>query len=441
MAIEPVKDYGRIDQSNAKRIYTAYRKGEIDLTPAQRNYTESFLSDKDLDEIDYEVGYIDSETGEKNEAVKDDAKKAESHDGQGLNAAATSAGTLFSAASVVDCATVSAKSIKPGATGCFVALAAGAITAAAAAACAITANAFDNAFDDRVSVEGNSSETNETLDTNAAVLEESMESMNEDMSLYQAQSKEYTMSVNEQTSDISSLEMELKDAMAAGDKEGAQRLRGEIAQLQKQDFGDQKEGLEEIKGQLDEYQFANDMAIGVSQSSQSVSEFLKEGTPLGVAAVVDAAGIALAGLMSAVALYKSVVAATTAAATPFVGWVAAAAGYAGAALFGVAGGFLVKAGWTMGDKAKHEFECGEAGRDMQDHIDDLNDMTEQQAGYMDETNTSFTQTDSESAKSQGEAQKAASKVQENKAERNNKPVVAEESKPAATGSGTAQQNA
>ena len=36
----------------------------------------------------------------------------------------------------------------------------------------------------------------------------------------------------------------------------------------------------------------------------------------------------------------------------------------------------------MGMKAKNEFECGSSGRDMQEHVDTLNDMLGQQEGYI-----------------------------------------------------------
>ena len=447
MAIDPVKGYGQITQSNAKEIYTAYRKGEVNLTAAQRNYAENFLSDEDLDDIDYEVRDIDSEAGKKNKSVKDDAKNAESHDGQGANAAATSVGVGSGASAVFVAAMGSASllgKLKSAAeASCIVALVGGTMTAAAAIVTRLFVEAFDNGYDDRVSAEGNSSETNDTLDTNAASLEETMESMNEDMELYQAQSEEYSLAVNGNISDISSLEMQLSDAMAAGDKEGAKRLQEQIAQLKKNDFSGEQEGLDEIRNQLNEYQYGNEMAQGVSQAGNTVAEFLKEGTPLGAVAVADTAIIAAAGICASVAIKESFLAAGKAALKPFIGWGYAAAGFAGAALFAVAAKEIGASGYVMGDKAKHEIECGSAGRDMQGHVEDLNEMIEQQSGYMETTTEAFTEADDASAESQDKAQEAAAKLQQDKAERkqskNNKPVVAEQSKPAATGS--SQQNA
>ena len=55
MGVAPVDGYGNITSGNAKEIYTKYKKGEVDLSPAQQKYCENFLTPEEIDEVSYDT--------------------------------------------------------------------------------------------------------------------------------------------------------------------------------------------------------------------------------------------------------------------------------------------------------------------------------------------------------------------------------------------------
>lgn len=409
MAIDAVPGYGEINASNAKEIYKAYRKGEVDLSPSQRKYTESFLTKEDYDEIEYDTDIAQKDGRDQ----IGDAEKADEHGGQGGNATATSAGM---AAGAIGFAVLAKKANFANTASGFAALGFGAATAACAAATLIFAKMFDNGYDDRCGAKDNADGTNETIDANTAVLEDSMEAMNDDMELYQEQSDLYTETVNTNTSDVASLEIQLQEALAAGDADGAAQLQEQIKQLKGRDFGGMEEDMEETKSHIDEYINARDEATGVSDAGQTVSDFLKEGTPLGVVAALDAAMLAVATTLSTTAIYSAIKKGIECTGSGPWRWAEAACAYAGAALYVVSVALGGIATTAMATKAKGEFECGSAGGDMQGHVDELNSMIGEQEAYVDTTNESFGATDDEAGENQDKATEAAGKATSQKSD-------------------------
>ena len=405
MGVAPVDGYGNITSGNAKEIYTKYKKGEVDLTPAQQKYCENFLTPEEMDEVSYD-------TDVKNKEGKDkigDAEKAESHGGQGANAAATSiGGVAFATGAAVLAKTAVKQSLLSG----FVALGMGAATAACAVASLLCVNAFDAGYKDRTGAKDNADSTNATIDGYTNALIDTMDMMNDDMDLYQKQSEEYTLTVNTNTSQMASLQVDLATAQAAGDKAGVESIKAQMKQIEGMDLSGQTDEMDETKGRLDEYNAANSESQGVSSAGQSVSDFLKEGTGLGVVATINAVLLTVATVFAGLSIASaSAAAAKDAVKLNFPG---AAAGIAGAVLFAVAAASLGTATYKMGAKAKNELECGSAGRDMGDHVGALNDMIEQQAGYVESTTETFDAADEASTESQAEAQEKGNKAVQTK---------------------------
>ena len=405
MAIDPVDGYGQITASNAKEIYTAYRKGDVELNAAQKKKTESFLSSEDLDEIDYDSGVANKDGQEQ---LGDDLKNAESHDGQGGNAAASSVvasgaiGDLVFGPMIAETASKS-DSLS---TICWTALAGGAVMAGSGASALAAALMFDNGLNDRIECKNNASSTNQVLDDNKDVLEQSMESMNADVETYQEQSDEYTQNVNDATANSADLEAQIADAEAAGDIDGAKKLKDELKRIQENGFENELEGMEETRAMLDEYQYANDVAGGVSQGGQTITDFLKEGTALGVIGTINSVALAAATLITAISSGKAIASGVL----PWEKPVAIAANIlfmVGFALLGAGTGIMIK-------KTVNEFECGSAGNEMQDHVSDLDDMMSQQEGYMETTTEDYDKTDEESQENQDKAKEAADKANKNR---------------------------
>lgn len=397
MGVAPVDGYGNITSGNAKEIYTKYKKGEVNLSPAQQKYCENFLTPEEIDEVSYD-------TDVKNKEGKDkigDAEKAESHGGQGANAAVTTAATM----GAVLGATATACALNK-ATG-FGAMAGGIAVVAIAASTKLIASKFDAGYKDRTGACDRANDTNATIDGYTNALIDTMDMMNEDMDLYQKQSEEYTLTVNTNTSQMASLQVDLAAAQAAGDTAGVENIKNQIKQIEEMDLSGQTDGMDETKGRLDEYNAANSESQGVSEAGQSVSDFLKEGTGLGVMATVNAAILTVATAMCGIASLTSIPLIA-----PFFPDTGAAA--TGKIMYGLAGAGFAWGVASFSGKAKKEFECGSAGGDMGDRVGALNDMIEQQAGYVESTTETFDAADEASTESQGEAKEKANKAVQTK---------------------------
>ena len=360
-----------INHSTAKDIYKAYQKGEVELTPAQQKYTESLLSPKDLDEVKYDMKGEDAQKSGYNEI--EDAKKADSHDGQGANATVTTIGNI--AGVVGSC--MAASALANATDGFTQAALSGGMLAGAGVSLASVIK-FDNAYSDRTQACDNADGTNEIIDSYSESLIDTMDMMNEDMASYQEQSDELTLGVNTNTSMIADLQIQLADAQAAGDKAGVKA--------------------------------ANDESIGVREGGQTVSDFLKEGTPLGVVGVINSAALLVGSTIMGITA-----ATTTPKLAPF--FPDAVGTIAGKVLFALTSALFGTAATIMGTKTKNEFECGSAGGDMQDHVNDLNEMIDEQLSYTDQTTENYAVIDEDSAESQADAKDKA-----NKAVANNSPA-------------------
>ena len=384
MGVSEVPGYGPITSGNAKEIYLAWKHGEVELEVSQQKYCEGLLSPSDWDEIDYDTG---SNHNEGYEQISD-AEKADSHSGQLGNVAGNTIGMAYGATTVVS-------NIKAAAKGAslsgWVAIAVGAIVAAQGALCVLCAKQFDSGYHDRCDLKDNSENTNATIDSYNEQLQESMDMMNEDMANYDAATQEYTTTVNSTNADLADLQVQLADAEASGDTAGATSIREQIRALQGQGFEGEEEELQGMRDGLEEYKAMGDESHGVADAGTSVSEFLKAGTPLGRIAGVEAAlllvGVAMAAIGAGCSLFGG------AKDTAHFDFGGGAAGVAAAVLFAVSGGLLAASAYMMSEKAIKELKCGSAGGEMGDKVDALNDMINQQGGYIEETEGFYGESD------------------------------------------------
>lgn len=427
MGVAPV-DFGDgrgpvpIDQSNAKQALQ--KREELGLNTSQIKYAESFLTTEEKDEI----FYSENESKTRGENAIGDKEKAESHDGQGGNAAATSVGM---AAGAVGLYAVTKAGMKGSSTDGHVAFGFSIAALACSIVTLVMAKLFDNAYADRTSCRDNGDATNETLDGYTSQLEDSMDTMNDDLDEYQDAIDNYTASKNDNTNRQAEVQMQIQDAEAMGDGKKVAELREQLKGLGEADFSKEEEGMGEIKERLDEYGSIADEAGGASGAAETVSEFLKEGMALGIVATIDALLLAVAAAYAGLAVASATVGGTVS--NSHLDFVGGAMGYAGAALFGVAAGLAGTAATTMGSKAKNEFECYAKGGEMKDHVDTLNDMIGEQTNYVDQTNEDYGAADDASAESQGEAAKKAGEATQSHAATYKKPEEKDDDK---TGAGS-----
>jgi len=401
MGIAAVDGYGIITSSNAKEIYTKWKKGEVELNTSQQKRCESFLTSEEIDDITYETGGA-KKTGE-DKINTDGADK----NANGVNATAQTVATAGAlAGTIVAICSGMAKYAAKAANNGFHSLASAIPSAAAATAALVMSYFFDTSLDDRKARRDESDQTNSTIDSYSSALTDTMDQMNEDMDTYQQQSDEYTLAVNENTSTAATLQVDLADAQAAGDTARVKSIKEQMAQLDKADMSDQKEGLDETKSKLEEYKTANDESIGVKDAGSTVSEFLKDGKGMGALATVNATMAAATTILLGIAAAVGAIPKIWALSVP----VDEGAAIASAVLWSAAVLEMGMVTTKMISTAKDEFECGSAGGEMQDHVKTLDDMITQQSDYIGTTGETFDATDEASEESQSEAQEAAGKA-------------------------------
>ena len=408
MAIS-VEGYGNITQGNAKEIYVAWKRGEVQLNPSQQKKCESFLTPEDMDEVQYDTKV--TENRGKNSIDTSDAKD----NGNGTEATATAASGVGSIGTI--CAALMASGNLSKTNG-FVALVCVAATLIGSAAALAMSFAFDNQLKDRKAHSQNAGNDNQTLDGYADNLISTMDMMNEDVQTYNDQQNNLTKTVNTQTSQMADLQMQYDAAVAMGDKQGAQRIKEQMLALKKQDNSGLEDELAETGGAIEEYRAMNAEAMGSAESGQTVSDFLKDGKAKGTMAQVN-------GYMClAAALFGAVI--TAACAIPkiwtIIGPLDAAPAGISTVLWGAVTAVMGTAGGNYLSKASQENECGDNGDEMQDHVNNLNEMIAQQDAYTTETEGAFEESDEAAAESKSEAsEKAGESVSGNKETLGSKP--------------------
>ncbi|MBR3889369.1 hypothetical protein IKJ53_02525, partial [bacterium] len=365
--------------------YSRYRRGEIELSKDKVATCESYLTDEEMDEINYseEVRENDAASKIDTSGTEKNTKGNKWANGVGatlLGGGGSVAGILFAKGAVEN-----AEDGEKATISVWSAIWTSAIVAVGAIASILLANNFDNAFKERTAARDSAGDTNTTMDGYADALGGTMEMMAEDEKLYQEQREQVTLARNEQTSRAAELQMQIDTADAMGDTAGAEKAKAELQQLQQTDNSAMEEDLAETQGAIAEYGAMAAEAEGVKGSGQSVTNFLKEGKGMGVMAAINGGLLAIAAIICGLAAIKSVGAAKMPFELP-VGIAAAVVYGVAAAGMGVAGGIMLK-------KAGDEFKCSQAGEEMDPHIKDLNDMINAQKERTEVTSQVFTDAD------------------------------------------------
>lgn len=395
MGVSPVPGYGEITKSNAAQIYRD-KETYNQLDVAQKHMIDHFVSPEEKDEIDYDSGAYKDNARQNGKDSVQGSKEAEEGGAQTGNAIATSIGGAIFAAGAAILAKICPTMSK---TTAWTALGLSAASLACSIGTVACANAYDDAYDNRCKARDNAGSTNEYIDANTAAMENTMEMMNEDMEVYQAQNDEMTNGMNEKAAQMADLKQQLADCEALGDKAGAAGIKNQMKKMEGENFDEDQEGLDETRDKLEGYQEANAEAIGVADGGATVAEFLGYGTGLGVGAYINALLLTVAGVYTGAAVASAAGSAKTLIQIP----VAAIA----AAVFGVSVGLLGTSANTMRTKGNNEFECGSAGSEMDGHVNNLNTMIEQQQQYIDTTGENYDTSDEEAGEDREKGQQAA----------------------------------
>lgn len=413
MAIS-VEGYGNITQGNAKEIYTAWKRGEVDLNPSQQKKCESFLSPEEIDEVQY-----DEKVTEKRGK---DSINTENTEGKANVAGGASTATAAGAVATI----LFGKALSS--ISGFSALAASIIAVACAAITFGLSFAFDAGnLSNRNEHSQNAANDNETMDTYTDALTSSMDMMNEDVEHYKETQDTLTTTVNTQVSQGADLQMQYDAAVAMGDTNGAQSLKEQMKVLSETDNSQLEDDLAETGEGIEEYRSMNAEALGCAESGQTVSDFLKDGKPQGVLAMVNGALCTVGALAAGIAAVLGAI--------PKI-WILGVptdlpCGLSAAVFWGTVSVMMGGAATNFFKKGNQEFECASNGEEMQTHVDTLNDMAAQQTTYTDDTEGQFAESDEAAAESkEGAAEKAGKAVAGNKEGLANKPNEEEKEEPA-----------
>ena len=395
MGVAPVDGYGPITKSNAAEIYKD-KETYNNLSVAQKHLVDKYVPQEERDQIDYDTGADHDNAFKEGRDKIGDAKNADEHGGQAGNAIATGGGAVACAAGAVALLKAPIYSNVCGAMW-------GAIGMAVLSALSLVCvNKYDNGYDDRTKANDNADGTNETIDNTTTALEETMDLMDEDMDLYQGQQEDMTNMVNNNVSAKADLQAQLVDAQAAGDVNRVKQLKEQIKAIDETDFSKQQDEIDETREHLEEYRLCNDEALGVKDGGETVSDFLKEGTPLGIGGAVVATLLGIATIICGIDAAKAAASFKTIWEVPMA--------VVACAMLMVSASLLGKATNTMKNKTVKEFECGSSGRDMEGHVSTLNDMITQQEGYVESTGENFDETDKGAKESRSNAEESAAET-------------------------------
>ena len=374
-----------VDQGNTAKLdsgQTKFLEGRVDEDTI--DYSNDEMKNVGKNQIDTE--------GTEN---SNDLKTA----GTMAGSAVSGAGFLFASTMLTCC-----KSFE-GLMNTFFAPLMGGIFLASGAVAIVSANAFDDQYGNRMSQMNTAGDTNQTIQNYYDLMTSDMDTMVEDAEKYKDLSDTKLTGDVDRITQIGALQAQLSVYESQGNQEKVAELQTQIAELTQEGeqdptgamLGDLEKGLETYSGNSAE-------ASGVAESGSTVAEFLGDGNKMGAFATVNAVmlgGCAVAGGIMAGKAWRNV--------TIFTSWMSAlgsALSLAGVVLYTTA---AVK----MGNKAKDEFKCADAGSEMQEYVNNLRSNVEQQTGFTESTGAEYTTITTENAETTQKVQEGVDKANKN----------------------------
>ena len=374
-----------VDQGNTKKLdsgQTKFLEGRVDEDTI--DYSNDEMKNVGKNQIDTE--------GTEN---SNDLKTA----GTMAGSAVSGAGFLFASTMLICC-----KNFESLMNTFFAPLMGGIFLASGVTAIA-SAKAFDDQYGNRMSQMNTAGDTNQTIQNYYDLMNSDMDTMVEDAEKYKDLSDTKLTGDVDRITQIGALQAQLSVYESQGNQEKVAELQAQIAELTQEGeedptgamLGDLEKGLETCSGNSAE-------ASGVAESGSTVAEFLGDGNKMGAFATVNAVmlgGCAIAGGIMAGKAWLNV--------TIFTSWMSAlgsALSLAGVALYTTA---AVK----MGNKAKDEFKCADAGSEMQNNINNLRSNIEQQAGFTESTGAEYTTITTENVETTQKVKEGVDKANKN----------------------------
>lgn len=236
-----------------------------------------------------------------------------------------------------------------------------------------------------------------TIKAHTQMMQEHQDSLEADAAEYEAQQAMLLDMRSENTNTLAGMQIEMNDALTAGDKDKAAELEASMSELEAMEFD--TSGMDDIKMRSTEYGNAVPEADGLGGAGKNVADFLNEGNKLNLAYVTCGIGYGIGALGSAT------MAVGTFAGIKFT-WdmvpaIAAAVLFTAAAvMFGIATGDSFKG---AGEEAK----CAEAGEKYADPLNSLSSEKDKLSEKIGSTEEGFEASDGAAAETMVEVDKAA----------------------------------
>lgn len=299
----------------------------------------------------------------------------------------------------------------------WAAVASGAIALAGGALAMVGVNKFDDQLKERTAHKNESEQTNQIIQQYYDDLGTDMDSMAEESGRYQELVSAQTQADVDTVTQIGALQSEMMVYQSQGNTQKVAELKAQIDNIKKgaEEDGGNREEITNIKGNLEVYAGRSAEAQGVKESGDNVSEFLRDGKQMGILATVQTALITVGAVLMLKGTLNAVQAAMK---VPFLlKGAAMVLAMAGAAMM-VAGNLLtLGAALKMGQKAKEEFDCADAGETMRDNLGQLGENIEAQASYTEASTAGYLELDTKAAETVGKTQQGVDKANQAQAQR------------------------
>ncbi|MGN1154497.1 MAG: hypothetical protein ACI4S3_10750 [Candidatus Gastranaerophilaceae bacterium] len=389
-----------ITKQNANTIKKDVDQGNTeDLDNAQSRCLENYV---DYDNIEYSeeenknVGrnQIDTKDTENTNGGQTTGAMGMSAAGVGAQAVSAVSGAVGSGAGSIAGYAQLSKQAATTAKIPWMALAAGGIDLGIGTAAIISVNMFDDQYKSRIGQKDSAGDTNQIIQQYYDELTNNMDSMTADSVAYAAAAEKKFGESMALIDIIGEIDAQIIEYRAQGNEAKVAELMKQKEQYKKDAEvlnTDDPDGMGALKENIELYASRNAEAQGVSESGDVVSEFLRDGTQMGVLGVVNTGILIASGLLM---LQGTIDAVKAAIKVPWPGNIAAGiVAVAGAAMM-LAGNVLVLlAAKNMAGKAKNEFECASTGSEMAEYVAQLNENIDAQAGFTEETAAGYTAID------------------------------------------------
>ncbi len=294
----------------------------------------------------------------------------------------------------------------------FMAIVAGAIDLGVGTMALVAVNAFDDQYGNRMSQMNTAGDTNQTIQNYFDLMTSDMDTMLEDAEKYKDLSDTKLTGDVDRITQIGALQAQLSVYESQGNQEKVAELKAQIAELTQEGeedptvamLGDLEKGLETYSGNSAE-------ASGVAESGSTVAEFLGDGNKMGALGIVNTLLLTVSALMMLKSTSNAVITAAKVA-WPFNSIAAVIAGI-GAAMMLAGNIMVVAAAIKMGSKAKDEFQCADAGSEMQEYVNNLRSNVEQQTGFTESTGAEYITITTENAETTQKVKEGVDKANKN----------------------------